>query len=58
MEIAPEDKTPTEATATATDHRKIKATIHPKMVNSIFTAKSSTTHKKNAAKELMIRNLA
>ncbi len=58
VEIAQEDKTPTEATITATDHRRIKATMLPEMVNFLFTARSSTTHKKNAAKELMIRNLA
>ncbi len=55
VETAPEVKTPTEATTTATDHRKIKATMCPEMVNSVFTAKSSTTHKKNAAIELMIK---
>ncbi len=56
--IAQEDKTITRATTMETCLPKIKATTHPEMVNFVFTAKYSTTHKKNAAKELMIKNLA
>jgi hypothetical protein len=58
MEIAQGDKISTEATTTAMDHPRIKATMLPEMVNFVFSARSSTTHKKNAAKELTIRNLA
>ncbi len=43
--------------ATATDLPKTKVPMLPETVNSASTAKFSTTLKKNAAKELMIRNL-
>jgi hypothetical protein len=38
-EIVPEDKATKEATATTTDHLRIKATMHPETVNSASTAK-------------------
>ncbi len=54
-EIAQGDNLPTEATAI--DLPKTKVPTLPETVNSASTAKFSTTLKKNAAKELMIRNL-
>jgi hypothetical protein len=54
-EIAQGDNLPTEATAT--DLLKTKVPMLPETINSASTAKFSTTLKKNAAKELMIRNL-
>jgi hypothetical protein len=56
-EIVPEAKTTTGATATTTDHLKIRATTLPETVNSASTARFLITHRKSAAKELMTKNL-
>jgi len=57
MEIDQGDKDPTEATITTTDHRRTKASMLPEMVNSVSTAISLITPKKNVAKELMTKSL-
>ncbi len=57
MEIDQGDKDPTEATITTTDHRRTKASMLPEMVNSVSTARSLITPKKNVAKELMTKSL-
>ena len=56
-EIVPEAKTTTGATATTTDHLKIRATTLPETVNSASTARFSIIHRKSAAKELVTKNL-